>query len=393
MAAPDPTNEPLYDLGILFVHGIGQSAKAETLLGFGEHLRKCIERLTTDTADVQSRVSIENAKLDPEPGEGPARADLRISNTGRESRWLMAEAWWAGVFPPPAADEIVRWGFKVLPWTLMAHFDRRLRRMGFRTCRAFDGLHPFTEGLPFLLGWAVEAVNVVLALAALPFLMVLLAALWLLGLVPFTPVRDFVRSVQKTLAETIGDSFMLVDQPIVTSAIVGCVREKLEWLAARSRRVAIVAHSQGAAIAHMVLRAPLTAPCDLLITFGSGLAKLSEIKQARDANARRFVLLGMAGATLASACLLLNVVEPWRPFSIWNALTGLLQAVIPVELGVILAFFDLFLTNLDQQSEHEPAPPSWSYVLLYVLPICAFIALVERSWTAWPHVLLNGGFA
>ena len=37
--------EPLYDLGVLFVHGIGQSAKADTLLHFGEPIRKCIEMI------------------------------------------------------------------------------------------------------------------------------------------------------------------------------------------------------------------------------------------------------------------------------------------------------------------------------------------------------------
>ena len=40
---PDEQDEPLHDLSILFVHGIGQSARAETLLHFGEPLRKCIE--------------------------------------------------------------------------------------------------------------------------------------------------------------------------------------------------------------------------------------------------------------------------------------------------------------------------------------------------------------
>ena len=43
------SGEPLYDLGVLFVHGIGQSAKADTPLHFGEAIRKCIEIVAAPT--------------------------------------------------------------------------------------------------------------------------------------------------------------------------------------------------------------------------------------------------------------------------------------------------------------------------------------------------------
>jgi hypothetical protein len=41
--------------------------------------------------------------------------------------------------------------------------------------------------------------------------------------------------------------------------------------------VVVVAHSQGAAIAHEVLRTPEPANVRLFVSFGSGLAKLEEL--------------------------------------------------------------------------------------------------------------------
>jgi hypothetical protein len=89
-------DEPVYDLGVLFVHGMGQSRQAETLLNFGEPLCQCIERIALPVGPDPVCVSIAEARLDPEPWQEPAQAILRIRGAARdEQNWLLTEAWWA----------------------------------------------------------------------------------------------------------------------------------------------------------------------------------------------------------------------------------------------------------------------------------------------------------
>ena len=139
----------------------------------------------------------------------------------------------------------------------------------------------------------------VLALALTPVVLVAIGVLLLLGLAPFAATRDLAGALQRKVAATIGDSYVFMHQPIIAATICTSVRERLEWLAARCRKVAVVAHSQGGAIAHRVLRGPVTAPCDLLITFGSGLAKLSELQRGEVARGKGKLWLAVIGGALA----------------------------------------------------------------------------------------------
>jgi tetratricopeptide (TPR) repeat protein len=396
---PDAQDEPLYDLGILFVHGIGQSARAETLLHFGEPLRKCIEDIAAPAPMSQNAsvgVSIAAARLDPDAGQGPARAELRITNAAAaEHRWLLAEAWWAKKFPTPTVGEIVAWSFKVLPWTLIAHFDRRFRRMGFQFSKAIDGVHPLKRGLPYLVRYPLEGIKTFIALALLPLLLAILSVLTLLGMVPYAPVRDFARTVQRQLVATIGDSFALMDQPIIAAAITDSVRENLEWLAARCKRIAVVAHSQGGAIAHRVLRGPVTAPCDFFVTFGSGLEKLSEIEHVKDRQGRSWLSLATVGAFIAAACLFVNSVVLWSNSSVWAMFGWLARASVIVEIGMVLAIIDLLHAS-DDAAPDKPlvdTPPSWRFGLGFVLLAGGLVAGIEWRLSAWPQVLVATAFA
>ena len=80
------------------------------------------------------------------------------------------------------------------------------------------------------------------------------------------------------MASTLGDSYVLVTHPIEAASIVGQVRRDIAWLAARCNAVAIVAHSQGGAIAHIALQGEAPSKLRLLFTFGSGLKKLEQLK-------------------------------------------------------------------------------------------------------------------
>jgi tetratricopeptide (TPR) repeat protein len=389
----DAPAEPLHDFGVLFVHGIGQTREAETLLNFGEPLRRCIEKIAEpyQGAQNQVRVTVSAARLDPETGKGPAYAQLRINGAAEtEQSWLLAEGWWAKKFPTAPVSEIVRWGFRVFPWTLLAHFDRRFRRLGFRSVNAINGVHPLRLGLPYVGRCLLEGAMTVVALALLPLLLLILSALTLLGIFPYEPIRKLAQSVQRVLASTIGDSYVLKDQPMVAAAITESVRGNLEWLAQRCKKVAVVAHSQGGAIAHRVLRGPITSQCDLLVTFGSGLGKLSDIERVDEFQGRRLLNWAIAGTTIAAAPLLVSSFFAWWHHSLLLLVSSLAQAFGTVELGIAFVIFDLIRANpRDDSKTPADALPSWALAVIYLLTVGVIYTCLERSLRAWPIILGN----
>ena len=86
--------------------------------------------------------------------------------------------------------------------------------------------------------------GLVLAAAAL----VVLFAFYPLALLPIAALRTFASAVQRLLTATLGDSYVLVTSPVRTAAILSGLRRDLEWLAPQCDKIAIVAHSQGAAL-------------------------------------------------------------------------------------------------------------------------------------------------
>src|SRR5450755_170460 len=404
---------PLYDLGVLLVHGIGQSGRAETLLRFGEPLRAAIESVAAPDKAVAGiapqaravRAAVATAILEPGEGSGPAHAELHIEgttpqsadNTGAAesgessgSRWLMAEAWWAKKFPTPTFGDIVSFSFEILPWTLIAHFDRRFRRIGFALYAALDGHH--WSRLPALFWrWLVEGTKVTLMLALSPLLLAAISSLVLLGAVPITPVRNFAGWVQRVLAATAGDSFVFMRQPITGAAICQGVTSDLEWLAARCKKVVVVAHSQGAAIAHRVLRAPVTAPCDLLVTFGSGLSKLAEMERTSVPHGREVLWLATLGSSIAAASLVLHGVSMWPAVPVSASIVRtLLPAFLVVLVGLLFALADLLWVPkrpatevdpptmpkrpTDEDDEPRDAVPALHWTIAFVATACVIVA-------------------
>src|SRR5262249_35822468 len=108
-------------------------------------------------------------------------------------------------------------------------------------------------------------------------------------------LRRILLRVQQALAGTLGDCFILVASPIQRAAIISHVQRDIDWLISQDcKNIAVVAHSQGAAVAFEALSTGvLKRFCQvrgvesdpsaresrktLLITFGSGIAKLSEL--------------------------------------------------------------------------------------------------------------------
>ncbi|HKA06549.1 MAG TPA: hypothetical protein VKD71_04775 [Gemmataceae bacterium] len=174
------------------------------------------------------------------------------------------------------------------PWTSASHYGLRIRRL-FELAVAKQGAWRVLALLVFL---PQAAWYLVTSLLGSCLLLLLILLLLVLAIPPIPQVRDFVSRVQRALSSSLGDCYVLVASPIRRAAIIGQVVRGLRWMEARCDRLAIVAHSQGGAVAFEALRTRVFAGCDkqrfLLLTFGSGLSKLEEVRRSQQHKAWMF---------------------------------------------------------------------------------------------------------
>lgn len=204
------------------------------------------------------------AKIKPNDLDTPPNAIVEFSNTESEapSRWLLAECWWANEFDPPPPTGVLVWAFRVLPMTLIGHFTKIQEAS-------------FTEKL---LNPLIITIKVLASLLIAPLIAAVLAVILILGILPFEFTNKLASSMQRILAGIVGDSYVLLASPVRRAAILSKVARDLDWVSQRSSRVVVVAHSQGAAIAHQFLASHSAPKVDTLVTYGSGLQKLSSIE-------------------------------------------------------------------------------------------------------------------
>ncbi len=330
-----------HDVGILFVHGVGQPAWRDTLRRFGGPLCDWITRRLASAAPWSALGDFEPTLREMptlRDDAAPAHAEFFVPlptlwdsrRVGSTSRWLLAESWWARDVDTPTFRALVRWGFQTIPLTVGSHFARRLGIAWIALRLSSDRLTRLRLGLRLMLEGALftTAVGLSSALVAASLLLALLA------LIPLPWVGRALRRIQSLLAATIGDSFALVERRMGgESAIVGRLQHDIDWLRQRCAYVAVVAHSQGAAAAHLALRRASTrAQVDALLTFGSGVRKLEELRQARESQTSAVLLLlaslllvavpflaWYAGWAAPGACLLLAlllVLVAWNSFEL-----------------------------------------------------------------------------
>jgi hypothetical protein len=97
-----------------------------------------------------------------------------------------------------------------------------------------------------------------LVLSALAVLLLLL--LLIFSVLPIPKASSFAAKLATRLATSIGDSYVLVESPTQFNAMVSRVRRDLKWLSSRCKHLAIVAHSQGAVVAHYCMAMALKVP-------------------------------------------------------------------------------------------------------------------------------------
>lgn len=248
-----------HDLGVLFVHGIGRQRRGDTVRGWCDAIAAW-----SGLCDRVGTVDVNVTAADLQAEGAPPHAALRVRVNGEGADWLAAEAFWADSFATPTFGELARWSVEIVPWTLATHAIRAARRAVDRQSVAPRWTHREISGQDWVeeathpwawKGWLAfraavwRVVVLLLGLVGAPLLAAFLFVTTLLAVVPITWVRSFVRSLQRGLAATIGDSMVLLSSPAQAAAITSIVRRDAAWLAERCARVVIVAHSQGAAIA------------------------------------------------------------------------------------------------------------------------------------------------
>ena len=268
-------------LGVLFIHGIGEQQRGDTLLRCAEPLADWLENWSEGAGSPDPPRPCDT-HLSPAPDE-PAHTTLRGRlPTGHDVDWLLAESWWAETYRPPGPMAIAPW-----VWSVGKRFGKRQMSRFFRatesSLRTLDRLAQrnmgsasryllYAASLPLLLvllvvgqvfGWLVLGVVRVLAF---------LGTLALLPLSAIPPLRGAVRRAQLAITNGVGDSWLLNHSPVGLDSMMTRIERDLEWLERRAYRVAVVAYSQGAVVAHQVLSArPRAGRVRLFVSYGSAL--------------------------------------------------------------------------------------------------------------------------
>lgn len=324
----EPADTPVYEVGVLFVHGIGVHTKGQAVLQFGQSLMAGLDAwISENPADINrllsisrlKHISVDKACVTPfsDDPAAPPNVALSINNISqirqssnqaqKPAQWLLAESAWDETYPVPTFRDLWLWGVDGLPWTLISHFDTRLRRIEYQIKDAANQKDLWWN----LLRWVWEHTSIVLGLLLVPLLVISLLLLLLIGSIPVPSLQPLVAAWQRRIARSVGDSYVLVGNDLSGAVIYERMRRDLVWLCERASHVAVIAHSQGAAIAHRVIYQSHHSCTDveklkLFVTVGQGLRKLTELQSPKDGRKQFRPIWGASTTMVAGAvCLLL----------------------------------------------------------------------------------------
>jgi hypothetical protein len=286
-AASTPA-EPLANLGVLFVHGIGETGRGDTLRRFGEPIYAWLD--SWRAAEPGREIVVDDTSLVlphlDEP-EAPAHTRLAVSWTDEQDLphkrvWIGAEAWWAREFAPPPFTEIASWSMAMAPGVLVRFARQSLP--GSRWFRAAAGY-----------------------LAAIVF-QVLLMILVIIGMIP--RLRGFVAGIQTALIGYLRDAYIMIASAIRYSAMLTRVEREIAWLRRHCDQIAIVAHSQGAGISLRALERN-SEKVSAFVTFGCPIRKLHAATVIQTESRRLGLAIAFNSAAVAFfvAAITLDIVD------------------------------------------------------------------------------------
>lgn len=328
--APPEADAHQHDLGVLLVHGIGEQKQGETLNEFGAPIIKWLDQWLEDdvvevgasripiragTKDFFGRATFTRGTLRPPdlswdtPAHAAAALDKGPDGIHRERQsWLFAESWWSPQTLTPRVSPFLLWLITRGPWVLLLHLSQSLCVDFLRMSRQMTRQNPASRAFRAQMSLYGELLRFALATTAWLLVSLLLITLWcvvsLIALVPVGYVRKRVYDLLQALTGVIGDSYVLINDPIQRAAFGTATRRALAWLRAQGcRKVAVVAHSQGAAVARDVLFEPQALRVDCFVTLGPGIAKLDALADRERRAPQDFLWCGAAAPLTLLAVL------------------------------------------------------------------------------------------
>jgi len=289
------SQDPPHPLGILFVHGIGEQRRGQVLTSFGDPLIQTLGAWL----DGHGRGEVRPVKSVLSPVGGsfePAHAVIRVEHEieGQKEHstalWLFAESWWAGDFEKPPFARLAGWLLTTGAWAILVHAARPAFRAPRTTRRII-----------------IAAMRTLLAIPVAWLLQIAVILVSLLAWVPIPRFRQLLSNVLLRLSGTLGDSYIFLESPVQRAAAIETTWRSMAWVARRSAKVIVLAHSQGAAIAYEALRTMRGRDRDtddkvkLFLTFGSAISKLTELEATARTEGPRVVRVALL---FALYCLL-----------------------------------------------------------------------------------------
>ena len=249
---------------VVLVHGIGTHAE-------GDVLRRVVRSMLLMSSDhqLEAEVQVVHARRS---AQAPT-AMVRFGSAPVE----VVEAYWDDLIPAQRFRSVAFWLAVMAPFTaieLLRAIPRRTHEIAQESRWA---------GIAWLFGALLTRLVVGVLLFPLWLLPLLLLAA-VATLLPGSLGTSALRQLQITLSSTLGDSFVLVDDPVIRTAIIERVANDVAQTLQRCERLVLVGHSQGAHIAMSALRLLPSADqnrCELQ-TWGSGYRKLRQLELVTD---------------------------------------------------------------------------------------------------------------
>ena len=263
---------------ILFVHGVGEQHKSQTLLWMGTALVEWVIRWCATFY----------------PGQHPAVGRVELSFTPNDARerdslpfavlhlpdqdWYLAEAWWAASNYHPDFGTMLTWSWKhlrdILSQMRRATFERA--RSLFAPKQHSSAPNAFWRAVDLVNCVAVAVLYLVGAIGGYPLLILLMA----LAQVPFETVQNFIviKFLRPLLTTTAGEFKMYMDDDLQAGNIRRRIADAAQDLLARTgcQDLVLIAHSEGAVVSLGTLTDPTYLPLAQRVKFftlGGGLNK------------------------------------------------------------------------------------------------------------------------
>jgi len=287
------------DVGMVFVHGIGEQAARATLMAWGEPIAADLQRQWQSMGEV---------RVDAHPPMGEAdclKITTPAAHPGAPQRtYLLTEARWAEAFLVPSSSEVVGWTLRFAPRAIGRAGRHAWRHLANRTAQSRGLVDAGVEGakqevrgrgaavipiawspqppafsLPLILiilgigHFVLLGAATVAAVALIPALAALLGLVLILGLaLSWLPVvGPRIRKGLVALSAVLGDATAWTSRPLRAASMRGVVLDQIREMSTRAEQVIVVAHSQGAAVVADACFAEDAPPLDVVVTIGGGV--------------------------------------------------------------------------------------------------------------------------